>query len=458
MKLRHKITRFKLSHLVTLCFTLVGQHLISSEHDDLIVSIEAIHNNLKVSINEEFKSAYLLDDFFVEYDPDIDLTILDTSIVTIPFILNVMPIIWISGKNYFIDSMDEDLYHALIKIKAIYQRMYSLTAWNGTLTPRKLVKNQSTATLKDPKNHVALLYSGGLDSTCSSYYHSNRKQLLITAWGQWDIPLDRPELWERRKKSFIDHATHFGYTNAFIRSNYVDFLNWNALTKVSPELSSWRVDTTEGLGMMGLSIPILMIKGYTTLLISSSFTWDYPYPTAANPFIDDNIRIAGAFRLKHDHFELNRLDKIKFLIENCKEKGVEFPLLKVCDGQRSNNCCDDCNKCIPTILALLALNEDPQKYGFEITAEAAIVRAQEYCNDPESYFSLWNIMCVRKMLFEQFHAGITVPPSLMWLLETSFWQASYPDVKERNKVVWPEYADLAAEDLQIPSYERAELY
>lgn len=171
--------------------------------DNLIQSMHIDRNHLKISVNQNLKLRFLRDDFFAEYDEDIDLNALDSSLVTMPFVLNVLPIVWISNRDYSIDSMDEDLYHSLEKIKKVYERLYPKTSWTGNLIPRKLVKNKPLVSLKDSKDHIALLYSGGLDSLCASLMHMGQHQLLITAWGQWDVPLERGEIWQVRKRALL---------------------------------------------------------------------------------------------------------------------------------------------------------------------------------------------------------------------------------------------------------------
>lgn len=107
----------------------------------LIKEVKVQGNRIDISIEDAFKAVYLKTDFFAEYDPEVDLSSLDYSIVTLPFILNVLPIVWISGKHYTIDVMDETLYHALEKIREVFRRLYPHTAWDGILQPTSLVNN-----------------------------------------------------------------------------------------------------------------------------------------------------------------------------------------------------------------------------------------------------------------------------------------------------------------------------
>lgn len=429
------------------CFATVSATEASAS--DLIQTLEIHKNQLKVQVNEAFKTRFLRDDFFAEYDDDIDLQLLDNSIVVLPFILNVMPAIWISGREWTIDSIDEDIYYSLEKVKKIYERMYPKTSWLGKLTPRKVVKNQPIGPLKNPDENRALLYSGGVDSLCASVL-MGQKQLLITAWGQFDIPLEKPDLWEIRKKSFSDFGQKYGNHNAFVKSNYACFLNWGLLHTISEEIKDWRIDTTEGMGMLGLAVPIMLLKGYQLLHIASTYTWSYPYPSSANPLVDANLLIAGAYRLEHDQFDLSRFQKTECIVNKVKEGKIECPKLKVCDGQRANNCCDDCSKCIQTIVALLVLGADINAYGFDMPREAAIERAKRYIAEGASYWVSWNIKQAIQYVKSK---NEPVPDDLCWLLTVDLKEhVTTHYVCNKTPVNWAEFQDLASTDMVIPNY------
>ena len=63
----------------------------------LIKEVRVQNNRIDITINKKFKNQYLKDDFFVEYDTDVDLSTFDYSIITLPFIMNVASLVWISG-------------------------------------------------------------------------------------------------------------------------------------------------------------------------------------------------------------------------------------------------------------------------------------------------------------------------------------------------------------------------
>src|SRR5439155_2243439 len=85
----------------------------------LIQSITTTNNAIRIVAEKEFTDSYLTSNFFAEYDRNINLAKLDFTILTIPFIMNTAPIVWISQKTYTLEAMDEDLYNSLATIKKI---------------------------------------------------------------------------------------------------------------------------------------------------------------------------------------------------------------------------------------------------------------------------------------------------------------------------------------------------
>lgn len=342
-------------------------------HENLITNIQVTKHRIDITLHESFKSRFLKDHFFAEYDTDIDLTLLDPSILVMPCIMQLITAVWISGETYAVESLDEELSHSLENLKTVFKIMYPKTSWNGNLIPKKLVRNELSHPLD--ASHTALLFSGGVDCTSSSLYHKNDKQLLITAWGQWDLPLNDTQLWSTVKERIVKFAQLHGHKNSFLRSNYAEFLNYDYLESLSPEIPLWRYNAIENIGWAGLTAPILLSMGYTKLRIASSDTWSSPYPSAAHPFIDNLIFFAG-ITLEHDQFDYTRLDKIDFIAREyqfVKEK----PFLTVCQGQTAKNCCN-CSKCLATILGFIAVGEDPEDYGFLVNKERALKRINQY--------------------------------------------------------------------------------
>lgn len=439
--------------IVTSCFT---KSFSNTENTiALIKSTDITKNKLKVIVNQEFKNKYLREDFFIKYhNDDVDLTKLDYSIVIMPFLLNVISMVWNSGKRYTIPSLDSNLYASLEIIKKNYIKMYPNLPWTGELIPDKLVKNKVECNTTHPES-IALTFSGGLDSTFSCFAHFDQEVYLISAWGHPDIPLNQKEKWAIRKKQLLSFAQAYNKKLSFFESNYITFINWNKLNRLSPAIIDWRLGTLEGLSLTGLVAPLLVSKKICELRIASSYTWSYPYATAANPFVDNNIRFAGGIRVIHDGFEFNRHDKINYIVNVCKDKNLKKPFLKVCDYQATSNCCDakKCKKCLSTIISLMVLNEDWKAYGFNIERNEAIHRVQTLLAP--------DILCetfIRKfgeiqsaVLKDSATTSKKIPSDLEWLLSIDFTKKKISDKKYGIKVNWlTDFQEFLPEGLVLP--------
>lgn len=416
---------------------------------NLIDGLTVSKNRIDIQINEGFKKKFLKKDFFAVYDEDLDLSQLDSSLLVLPFVSNVISIIWISGRTFYIDFLDQDFYESLTKVKEVFKRMYPHTKWNGQLIPRKLVKNNFRFLSKPGENErTALLFSGGLDSITSSLYHREKKQLLITVNGHWDLPLWDKHLLQERKKDLMAWGTQYGHENSFINSNYYDFLNRDVLDWYSHEITSWRIFCVEGIGWAGLAAPIMALKGYPSLLHGSTITWDFNFPACANPFVDNNIRFGG-MRLKHDLFDMNRLGKCEFIASLRKAGLITTPTIRVCEEKSVDNC-STCQKCIRTIIELVVAGEDPRPYGFACDVEKVLRNSERFMKSHGTgATTVWHFMHIQKRLQEKAAHKEKIPESLTWLLKVNLKKKLTTEIENQHKLDWRDFVDLLP-DIEVP--------
>ncbi len=361
----------------------------------LIETLSVEGGSIKISVNSDFAKQYLLDKkFFAHYGNDINLHELDSSITVIPFIMAVIPIIWVSEKRYSIDAFDHDLYHALRRIKKLFKMFYPSLSWSGELVPRRIVKNSKIR--KIPQNGFALLFSGGLDAVASSFNHYDKRQLLITVQGG-DIPLAQERMWLNIQKSCKDYASVYGHQNAFVSSNYSAFINKKYLSGLTPEIPRWSAFTTQALAYTGLVAPIMIQKGYRHLYIGGTYDQEYPYPYGTHPLIDNSISYAGV-KVRHD-LAVTRLKKIEHIAKIAQSKRTQIPTLRVCWGHEiKGGNCGNCDKCLRTITEILAVKQNPRSYGFSLSIDQAIERVKKYLTNSlqgKSNFrfsSLWRVV------------------------------------------------------------------
>ncbi len=436
-----------------------SESTIASEAKELITSFKVEDNTVHIGIEKGFVEAFLDEEsFFATYDEAVPVAELPFAISTIPFITNVITIVWISGNRYTIAEMDRDLYHALKKIrKRVLPRIYPHTAFKGRLKPRLLVDNTSAEFNKmDPTKKAALLFSGGVDSTSSAFELQEKgiKLLLIMMRGQGAQTLTQSDLWRQQSENCSQFAARYGHDITFLTSNYHRFLNRPKLAQLSQEINDWRVDAVEDVGMFGMTAPILYSLGIQRLHMASSRDWSYPHISIGNPLTDRFMSFASGIGLECGQFGLTRADKIAYIIK-CVQEGLETPLIHVCYRGVFPSCTLlECRKCLPTALMLYTLGADPRDYGYKVTGEELMDLMRSYLEKTQPYITLWQIMRLRDKLDN----NALINEEIEWLYDvdlTAHIETSY--IAHKPEVSWDDLRECAPEDLEIPMVQKITL-
>lgn len=333
----------------------------------LIQKIEISPHTLRFTLDTELHKKYLWEDFYVTYHDDVGLANLNYSIITMPLLLNVYSIVLISGKDYFIDEMDIDLYHSLTIVSKALKRLYPHTEWKGRLIPRKLINNKKLITKPSSTIGMAMPFSHGLDSICTSLINRDTTQLLMTVRGCPDTPIDaKIPNWQITRDAVLRFAEIHGHTTSFVTSNFHEFFNWEVLGDIHPEIMNWRMDTIEDLGWIGIAAPIMVAKGIKKLVLAANKDWSTLHPGISSPITNDIMSFAG-ISVVNDAFDLSRTEK-NFVVANiCNTQGLPKPHMFVCEYNKPDraNCCV-CTKCVFTILSWILAQEEPRSYGFNV--------------------------------------------------------------------------------------------
>lgn len=353
--------------------------------NSLLESITIEHNTIIIQPSNVCAEKYFTTpEFIVEYDSHEDLSGITNSVAAIPFIMCIAPSIWLTGDIFKIDEMDADLYYTLKRIKKIFTLFYPQFSWNGNIIPHKLVYNRTATPVTS--DQTALLFSGGLDSTTLSLALQEYKQLLLTIQGL-DIPFDDTARWLRIQQANSSFAHQHGHTNAFIRFNGRQIINYNHLTTISETLSKWWWwDYILGaMGFIGVAAPLVHKKGYKDIYIASSSTISYPYAWNSHPLLDNNMHIAG-IAVHHRHEEFTRLAKVQRVVHHTQQYGLPLPKLRVCwRDKQGGNCCSCVNKCLMTIHDILAEGQEYQQFGFPISFEELQTKMHQAFDGSKKY-------------------------------------------------------------------------
>lgn len=338
--------------------------------EPLIIVKSVRESSVRYFLSKEFSAKYVRQPLHLTFPQEVNLEDLPVSIVDIPLITNAIPVVWLSGKDYSIEEMDEDLYYSLIKIKEFFKRFFYNTAWDGELRPKRLVKN----TLPETMPQAAALFTGGLDSTTTVFRHIDENLSLIS--------------FNDAHKNAVGFSKMHNLKLHTINTNCLSFLKLTTLDKATVDITKWFWDTTMGLSWVGSTAPFLYVMGIRQLYVPSGFTWQsFIFPDGqtmrqpASPLIDDNVSPAE-LRVRHDAFTMTRTDKIKFISTFCQERNIPKPQLIVCtyhkraDTTYSN--CNKCTKCYLTMLDIIAIGEKLQDYGFTPSEQEFITKFKSY--------------------------------------------------------------------------------
>ena len=323
--------------------------------------------NTIIKENNQIRFEYYVSDGIKKYFSNIPFIIkypdsienVPDSIAAIPFVCNVLPIIWVTDTELLIAELDKVFYERISGIKQAYQRMYPETKFKGKIVVEKTVENHFENTGKS-----AMFYSGGLDSAQTLISHLEDKPTLLAIWGS-DIRYDNKKGWRLVENVISNTAKQYQLQKAFMHSTFREFDNEALLhNDFSQTLQDgWWHGIKHSLGLLGHIAPYVWKHQINTMYIAASFCiQDGKVRCASDPSIDNQVRFSDC-QVVHDGYEYSRQDKMHNLVEFCKKNNRYFQLHVCWQSQEGNNCCM-CEKCYRTMAGLWAEGENPDNYGF----------------------------------------------------------------------------------------------
>lgn len=315
------------------------------------------------SYSEKLNNYFSGKNFVIEYPESVESV--PNAILAIPFVCNVLPIVWLEDIELIIPELDEDFYNSIPNFKKGYVDMYPDADFKGSVTVDKIVNCR-----KDNRCGSASFFSGGVDATTTLLRHLDEKPDLISIWGS-DITFDNVEGWKPIQNAIDDTAEEYDVKHINIHSSFRQFDKEWELDKVHRERlnDGWWHGVKHGIGLISHAAPYAWLHNLSTIYIASTYSpSDGKITSASYPTIDNNVRFCGA-SIVHDGFEMCRQDKIRYVIQyhkNHPDRKIHF---HVCwESSDGGNCCN-CEKCYRTMVALWIEREDPCLFGFEYSED-----------------------------------------------------------------------------------------
>jgi len=344
----------------------------------------------------------------IEYNVNVAGT--PDSVAVIPFVSNLLPVIWLFDAELCVDELDEEFCNCIQDVKKGFCDMYYDYKFGGKVTANKLIKNHSES------DKSLVLFSGGVDAFHTVISHIDEKPYLASVWGA-DMYIDNVNGWANIEAHIKDSAEKLNLESIIIKSNFREYLSYSYLTdfvKQVREKVEWYHDFQHGPVLICLTAPLAYTLGIGKVYIASSFSPELigNYTCASDPTMDNYYHFCDT-NVIHFGFEYNRQGKIHEICEfNSTHNNIIN--LRVCwNDYNGGNCCL-CEKCIRTSLAIIAEGKNPADYGFTLYNDE--IRAQMLEKLKKKYrpqFQYNRYFCIQELL-KKTYTYKSCPDDLKW--------------------------------------------
>ena len=174
----------------------------------------------RITVSRDLEKYFRHYDFFSRYDSRI---VDNRSILDIPALSIVLPLAWITGADVQVDELDRTFARSMDAVHQEYKGIHPKLPFTTRLVADRLVDN------KYASKNLALLFSGGLDSTYSLFSNIALKPRLIMILDTSDIPISNVPFQETLQKEYSALAEREGLTLNFIRTNALELLDFKRL-------------------------------------------------------------------------------------------------------------------------------------------------------------------------------------------------------------------------------------
>lgn len=397
--------------------------------DNIILKQIDIKRNL---IQFHFEATGKLASFFsnnslwIEYDQDISQ--IDISILCVPFVSIMLPIIWSTNGILWVPNLDRTFYDSIFALQRAYQSLYPKLPLKGRIVPSELTYNHIDSCMDS-----ILLFSGGVDAHTSYIRNKDNIKYFVNIQGWLDNPQDESNVVDADKRDILFFATKQKVNVCFVKSNFAKLIKVKSFRKYAHLMgdSLWH-GFQHSMAFISIAIPLASKFAISKILIASSFTVADSRVCASYPTTDNEFRFAYNGITIHDGFALSRQDKIRTLVEYQRAIGEEYPI-RVCSFN-DKNCCV-CEKCFRTIMALIAEGADLQKFGFIVPYP----RMDFYRDYFEKNIALWGVK--NESISHWPHIINRIKENKANIKEIEFvnWFLNYNFIKEKKKAVYRYY-------------------
>lgn len=320
------------------------------------IIVDGGHVEYHFSVTGALKPYFSTEVLFIDYQED--MTSVPESILVIPFVASILPLMWVTNTVMWVSEIDQTFYDSIFCVHAAYKRLYSHYPLQGNLIAARFVDNQLIA-----EKDCLLLFSGGLDANCTYVRIHDKKPLLFNIQGWYKKNSDQDPAADADIRDISKFADRENVDFTFAKSNFaVVVLESVWQKKIRPKFhDSWWHGFLHSMAFISIAVPLAYLKGIKNIYIASSVPMGEFCMCASHVTTDSEFRFANVGKCVHDASELVRQQKVQVVVEYQTQKGAPYPM-RVCSFN-DHNCCE-CEKCFRTVLGLVAECADVRDFGF----------------------------------------------------------------------------------------------
>jgi len=337
-----------------------------------LYSVQIAGNVVTFAVDEGLRRRKLVrHDLVVEYGDETDLSACPEWLLAIPALANLAPIVWLSGETYSIPVLDAVFADSLERIRRELVARYPEASWDGKLVPDALeTPDAMQGSDEDEEPRAGVLFSSGLDSVFTSLAIGGR-QLLIAGWGN-DVAYENARGWAPIAADIESFARTHGHEPAWFRSNFRRIANEKALAAAGG-MFNWWGQVQHGIGLIGLTAPILAGSGIRKLVISSTAPAGDTILWGSDAELVEEM-VWNSVSVELYGGDVTRQEKSAFVAAQFASGDGYRPQIHVCwidPASDGLNCCR-CQKCLRTAVSLALEDDQYERYGFPVSeAEAS---------------------------------------------------------------------------------------
>lgn len=328
--------------------------------DKVYAKNNKIYYEYRIEGKESFKKLFWMGELFsVEYNEKMEDV--PQSILAIPLVCNILPIIWVNNATIYLEEIDKTFYKSISEVKKGYKEMLPYIHFQGKIKAKKKVRNNYEVT-----NKKATFFSGGVDSYSTLIRIMDKKPDLITIWGA-DIDFENEEGWKVVKQYVEGIGKKYHLKNVLIKTALRRFIDNSELEKQYHELldDNWWHAMQHGIGLIGNVAPYAYKYKLQTIYIPSTYTKeDKNIVCASKPEIDDQVKF-GNTTVLCEGTDFNRQQKVNGIAKYIKDNNDNIKLRVCYKSADGENCCN-CEKCYRTIMAFISQKINPNDIGFNV--------------------------------------------------------------------------------------------